>query len=48
MKPEHVLQALENTSFEFEEGTVGAGTGMLCYSLKGGIGSSSRMMEMDH
>lgn len=48
VKPEHILQALENTSFEFEEGTVGAGTGMLCYSLKGGIGSSSRMMEMDH
>lgn len=31
VKPHHVLQALENTSSEFEEGTVGAGTGMLCY-----------------
>lgn len=48
VKPEHVLQALENTSSEFREGTVGAGTGMLCYSLKGGIGSSSRIMDMDH
>lgn len=48
MKSEHVLQALENTSSVFREGTVGAGTGMLCYSLKGGIGSSSRIMEMDH
>lgn len=48
VKSEHVLQALENTSSVFREGTVGAGTGMLCYSLKGGIGSSSRIMEMDH
>lgn len=48
VKPEHILQALENASSEFEEGSVGAGTGMLCYSLKGGIGSSSRIMEMSH
>ncbi|UOY91861.1 P1 family peptidase [Ectobacillus sp. JY-23] len=45
---EHVLQALRNTSVEVEEGAVGAGTGMLCYSLKGGIGTASRMMEMEH
>ncbi|MFC7321535.1 P1 family peptidase [Halobacillus campisalis] len=44
----HVNQALKNTSKEVEEGTVGAGTGMLCYSLKGGIGTSSRLMEMEH
>lgn len=48
VKPEHVFQALENTSSEFKEGAVGAGTGMLCYSLKGGIGSASRMMEFGH
>lgn len=48
VKPEHILRALENASSEFEEGSVGAGTGMLCYSLKGGIGSSSRIMEMSH
>ena len=48
VKPEHVLQALENASSEFEEGAVGAGRGMLCYSLKGGIGSASRIMEMGH
>lgn len=46
VKPEHVHQALENTSSEFEEGTVGAGTGMLCYSLKGGIGSASRLLDL--
>lgn len=44
---EHVFQALQNTSTKVEEGTVGAGTGMLCYSLKGGIGTASRVMKMD-
>ncbi|MFD1031597.1 DmpA family aminopeptidase [Metaplanococcus flavidus] len=48
VKREHIFEALENTSSEFEEGAVGAGTGMLCYSLKGGIGSASRIMELDH
>ncbi|KGP72866.1 P1 family peptidase [Pontibacillus yanchengensis] len=45
---EHVMDALNNTSKEVKEGSVGAGTGMLCYSLKGGIGTSSRLMEMHH
>ncbi|KPL60298.1 DmpA family aminopeptidase [Rossellomorea vietnamensis] len=45
---DHVRQALEHTSTVVEEGTVGAGTGMLCYSLKGGIGTASRIMKMDH
>lgn len=44
----HVFQALHNASSEIVEGTVGAGTGMLCYSLKGGIGTASRMMTMEH
>lgn len=48
VKREHVLEALHNTSSDFAEGAVGAGTGMLCYSLKGGIGSASRIMEMSH
>ncbi|RLQ89840.1 P1 family peptidase [Planomicrobium sp. Y74] len=48
VKREHVLEALQNTSTDFTEGAVGAGTGMLCYSLKGGIGSASRIMEMSH
>ncbi|WP_216831123.1 DmpA family aminopeptidase [Alkalihalobacterium elongatum] len=45
---DHVLQALENTATEFKEGTVGAGTGMVCYSLKGGIGSASRVIHLNH
>ncbi|WP_339146719.1 MULTISPECIES: P1 family peptidase [unclassified Sutcliffiella] len=45
---EHILEALHNTSTKVEEGSVGAGRGMLCYSLKGGIGTSSREMELQH
>lgn len=48
VEKEHVLEALNNTSTEFLEGVAGAGTGMLCYSLKGGIGTASRLMTMDH
>lgn len=45
---EHVLQALENVDIEFEEGAVGAGTGMSCYGLKGGIGTASRIVNIDN
>ncbi|MGC4376456.1 P1 family peptidase [Fictibacillus sp. Mic-4] len=45
---EHVFQAIKNASSEFKEGTAGAGCGMLCYSLKGGIGTSSRLMKLEH
>lgn len=45
---EHIFQALNNTSKKVEEGSVGAGTGMVCYSLKGGIGTASRLMKMDY
>lgn len=43
----HVFQALENCSEDFEEGAVGSGRGMICMGLKGGIGSSSRMVQID-
>ncbi|ANZ61066.1 DmpA family aminopeptidase [Secundilactobacillus paracollinoides] len=42
-----VTQALATTSTSFEEGTVGAGVGMSCYDLKGGIGSASRVINID-
>lgn len=45
---EHVLEALKNTSKNVQEGSVGAGRGMVCYSLKGGIGTSSRIIELAH
>lgn len=48
VREQHVLYALQNTSTEFQEGSVGAGTGMLCYSLKGGIGTSSRHIPLGH
>lgn len=43
---QHVLDALACADTEFEEGGVGAGTGMSCYSMKGGIGSASRVFEL--
>lgn len=41
-----VFAAIESASADFEEGAVGAGRGTVCYGLKGGIGSSSRLMEI--
>ena len=47
VKEEHVFEALDNCSEEFEEGVVGSGTGMCCLGLKGGIGSASRIVKLD-
>ena len=45
VKPEHVRKALDSaTSGHIEEGSVGGGTGMLCYEFKGGSGTSSRKL----
>ena len=45
VKPEHVLQAIANAKGgPVEEGCVGAGTGTICFSWKGGIGTSSRIL----
>lgn len=46
IRQEHIYEAIEKCDIEFAEGDVGAGTGMICYSLKGGIGSSSRIVEL--
>ncbi len=46
VKKEHVFSAIENADYDFAEGDVGAGTGMICYGLKGGIGSSSRIVPI--
>ena len=43
----HVYQAIENAGEIFEQGAVGAGRGTVCYGLKGGIGSSSRVIRLD-
>src|SRR6476661_4126626 len=46
VKPEHAWHALDTAhSGPVEEGNVGGGTGMICNEFKGGIGSSSRVLE---
>jgi L-aminopeptidase/D-esterase len=45
IKEEDVFKAIENCAVDFEQGAVGAGTGMMTFGLKGGIGSSSRLVE---
>ena len=47
VRQEHVFAAIENARADFEEGDVGAGKGMVCHGLKGGIGSASRIVELD-
>ena len=42
-----VLAAIASASEDFAQGAVGAGRGTICYGMKGGIGSSSRRMELD-
>jgi L-aminopeptidase/D-esterase-like protein len=46
VKPEHVFHALDTAkSGPVEEGSVGGGTGMICNEFKGGIGTSSRVLD---
>lgn len=40
-----VLAAIDNASKDFAHGAVGAGRGTVCFGLKGGIGSSSRIVD---
>lgn len=45
---QHVFDALDAaTSGPVEEGCVGGGTGMMLYGFKGGIGTSSRLVNLD-
>ncbi|WP_337637775.1 P1 family peptidase [Bilophila wadsworthia] len=41
----HYIEACASASREFRQGSVGAGRGMSCFHLKGGIGSASRIAE---
>jgi L-aminopeptidase/D-esterase-like protein len=48
VKQEHVFAALERASSgPVSEGNVGGGTGMVCHSFKGGIGTASRQAGTD-
>jgi L-aminopeptidase/D-esterase-like protein len=45
VKPEHAVQALESArSGPVAEGSVGGGTGMMCFEFKGGMGTASRVV----
>ncbi|MEY8354838.1 P1 family peptidase [Lachnospiraceae bacterium 54-53] len=41
---EEVREAVEGAGKDFEEGAAGAGCGTVCFGLKGGIGSASRIL----
>ncbi len=43
----HVEDAFADVKADFAEGAVGAGRGMSCHGLKGGIGSASRVIKLD-
>ena len=46
VKKEHLFKALDDAkSSEVLEGNVGGGTGMICHQFKGGIGTSSRILD---
>lgn len=42
-----VFSAIENAQSDFALGDVGAGKGMTCHDLKGGVGTASRIVEID-
>lgn len=47
VKPEDVFHALDSArGGAIEEGSVGGGTGMICYEFKGGSGTASRQVEV--
>lgn len=48
VQPAHVLEAISCAADgPVVEGAVGAGTGMICYGWKGGIGTASRLVQID-
>lgn len=47
VKPQHVFAALDSAgSTPTQEGNVGGGTGMMCFEMKCGIGTSSRIVQV--
>src|SRR5438552_2977429 len=47
VKPDHVGHAIEAAhDGAIEEGSVGGGTGMICYEFKGGTGTASRVVPV--
>jgi D-aminopeptidase len=47
VRPEHVFAAIAAArGGPIDEGSVGGGTGMICYQFKGGSGTASRLVEV--
>ena len=47
IKPQHVFAAIDQArAGPIEEGSVGGGTGMICYGFKGGSGTASRVLTV--
>lgn len=46
VKQQHVFSAIAAASHDVEEGAVGAGSGTICFGLKGGIGTASRTFSI--
>jgi D-aminopeptidase len=48
VRAEHVERALEAArGGRVDEGNVGGGTGMICHGFKGGVGTASRIVDID-
>ena len=48
VRPEHAMAALDRAAAgPVAEGSVGGGTGMICYQFKCGIGTASRVTDVD-
>lgn len=47
IQEEDVLEAINKAGETCEEGAIGAGRGMRCHQLKGGIGTASRLITFD-
>jgi D-aminopeptidase len=46
IQPKHAIECIQKASTDpSSEGAVGAGKGMICFGYKGGIGSSSRIVQ---
>lgn len=43
--PAHVRAAMQAAALDFAQGSVGAGRGMSCHGVKGGVGSASRRVQ---
>jgi D-aminopeptidase len=48
VRQQHVYDAIDSAGTDVEEGCVGAGTGIMAFGYKSGIGTASRVLEKKH